>query len=185
MVARGEFRSDLYYRLNVFPVALPPLRARTEDIPALVEYFIEMFSRRFGKQIDRVPLDTMAAFRSYSWPGNVRELQNLVERAIILANDGVLANPFAVSEPQADASARGPTKLEDFERALILKALEEVGWVVGGPNGAAVRLGLKRPTLLYRMKKLQIERPARSFTREKVPFTEQEPFQDCDQASSF
>lgn len=118
MAAQGEFRSDLYYRLNVFPISLPPLRARSEDIPALVEYFVEIFSRRLGTQIESIPLEAMGAFQPYSWPGNVRELQNLVERSVILANSGVLANPlagpenpFPASVPQAVASAAGSTKL--------------------------------------------------------------------------
>lgn len=186
MVARGEFRSDLYYRLNVFPIVLPPLRARTEDIPALVQYFVEIFSRRFGKQIVSIPKATMDAFRSYPWPGNVRELQNLVERAMILANDGVLANPFDASEPQAAPSPRastpGLTKLDAYERALIIRTLEESGWVVGGPNGAAARLGLKRPTLIYRMKKLQIERPERSDARLNLASTPK-LCQDYDEAA--
>jgi transcriptional regulator with GAF, ATPase, and Fis domain len=169
MVAQGEFRSDLYYRLNVFPILLPPLRARCEDVPALVEYFVEIFCRRLGKEIERIPLETMAAFQSYSWPGNVRELQNLVERAVILADDGVLANPLAASVPQAVSSAAGPTKLKDLERAFIVQTLEEAGWVVGGPDGAAAKLGLKRTTLLHRMKMLQIEKPTRSAVRLKLP----------------
>jgi transcriptional regulator with GAF, ATPase, and Fis domain len=165
MVAHGEFRSDLYYRLNVFPISLPPLRARTEDIATLVEYFAAMFSRRFGKQIDSIPSETMAAFQSYSWPGNVRELQNLVERSVILADDGVLANPFGTSAPEplaTDAASikSSETKLTDMERAFILKTLDEVGWKVGGSNGAAARLGLNRTTLIHKMKKLQIRRPA-------------------------
>jgi transcriptional regulator with GAF, ATPase, and Fis domain len=159
MAAQGEFRSDLYYRLNVFPIGLPPLRARSEDIPALVDYFVGIFSRRMGKPIDRIPWETVTAFQSYSWPGNVRELQNLVERAVILADDGVLADPFAQSAPQSVPSTAVPTSLRDVERALIVQALVEVGWVVGGGNGAAAKLGLKRTTLLHRMKKLQIERP--------------------------
>jgi transcriptional regulator with GAF, ATPase, and Fis domain len=185
MVSRGEFRSDLYYRLNVFPILLPPLRARTEDIPALVEYFVEMFSRRFGKQIDSIPSETMVAFQSYPWPGNVRELQNLVERAMILANDGVLANPFtgSDSQPVPTARASGLTKLEDFERALIVKTLEEVGWVVGGPNGAAARLGMKRPTLIYRMKKLQIDRPMQSHAPLKMQRSNPDHCEDYDQAA--
>jgi transcriptional regulator with GAF, ATPase, and Fis domain len=173
MVAQAEFRSDLYYRLNVFPILLPPLRERSEDIPALVEYFVKIYSRRFGKPVHRIPFETMAAFHSYSWPGNIRELQNLVERAIILGNDGMLANPFAASSPetaaraleQSVATTRNPTKLDDLERNLIVQTLEEVGWVIGGPNGAATKLGMKRPTLIYRMKKLQIERPTRSYVR--------------------
>jgi DNA-binding NtrC family response regulator len=115
-----------------------------------------------GKQIDSIPLETMAAFRSYSWPGNIRELQNLVERALILADDGVLANPFAGSAPQTVPDAEAPTKLRDLERAFIVQTLEEVGWVVGGGKGAAAKLGLKRTTLVHKMKKLQIERPTLS-----------------------
>jgi transcriptional regulator with GAF, ATPase, and Fis domain len=175
MVAQGEFRGDLYYRLNVFPILLPPLRARSEDIPALVEHFVRIFSRRVGKQIDSIPLETMAAFQSNSWPGNIRELQNLVERAVILADDGVLANPFAGSSLPAVASATGPTKLRDIERAFIMRTLEEVGWVVAGPNGAAAKLGLKRTTLMQRMKKHQIERPARSGRQPEVAADEPKP----------
>jgi transcriptional regulator with GAF, ATPase, and Fis domain len=164
MVKRNEFRSDLYYRLNVFPISLPPLRARSEDIPALVEYFVGMFSRRIGEQIDRIPSEIMAAFQSYAWPGNIRELQNLVERAVILSNDGVLANPLSISTEQGSPSAASPgnpseTKLTDMERLFILQTLDEVGWKVGGPNGAAARLGLNRTTLIHKMKKLQIKRP--------------------------
>ena len=159
MANQNEFRSDLYYRLNVFPVQLPPLRARTEDVPALVEYFVGIFSRRMGKQIDSIPPETMTAFQSYSWPGNVRELQNLVERAVILANGGVLANPISDSDIQTAAAPSGSTKLRDHERALIVQTLDDVGWVVGGPGGAAAKLGLNRTTLIHRMKKLQIKRP--------------------------
>jgi transcriptional regulator with GAF, ATPase, and Fis domain len=183
MAAQGEFRSDLYYRLNVFPILLPPLRARFDDIPALVEYFVGIFSRRLGKQIDSIPLEAVAAFRSYSWPGNVRELQNLVERAVILADDGVLANPFAGSASQAVVGDASPTKLRDLERAFIAQTLEEVGWVVGGPDGAAAKLGLKRTTLIHRMKTLQIERPERSEVRLKLPVTNLNHGRDFDRAA--
>lgn len=160
MVSRNQFRSDLYYRLNVFPVALPPLRARTEDISPLVTHFVEFYSRRMGKEIDNIPLETMEAFRSYSWPGNVRELQNLVERAVILANNGMLPNPLPASSQRPSVpNSVVPRTLRDSERALILQTLDEVGWVIGGPNGAATKLGLKRTTLIHRMKKLGIERP--------------------------
>jgi transcriptional regulator with GAF, ATPase, and Fis domain len=159
MVSQGEFRSDLYYRLNVFPIQLPPLRGRADDIPALVEYFVGIFSRRLGKQIISVPPETMAAFRSYSWPGNIRELQNLVERAVILANEGILPNPISELDPQAVTLPAASTKLRDLERTFIVQTLDEVGWVVGGPNGAAAKLGLNRTTLIHRMKKLQIKRP--------------------------
>jgi transcriptional regulator with GAF, ATPase, and Fis domain len=167
MISRSEFRSDLYYRLNVFPILLPPLRARSEDIPSLVEHFVRIYSRYFGKPIHTIPFETMAAFRSYSWPGNIRELQNLVERAIILGNDGMLANPFAAPGLENIARARDSRNLDDLQRAHILQTLEEVGWVVGGPNGAANKLGLKRTSLISRMKKLQIEKPAKSHVRLK------------------
>jgi len=190
MVDRGEFRGDLYYRLNVFPISVPPLRERSEDIPALVEYFVEMFGRRLGKQVDSIPLETMAAFQSYSWPGNIRELQNLVERAVILADDRVLANPLgaappqtAANAPQTIANAAGTTKLRDLERAFIAQTLEEVGWVIGGPKGAAAKLGLRRTTLLHRMKKLQIKRPLRTDERLKLPLTDQNHGPDRDQAA--
>jgi transcriptional regulator with GAF, ATPase, and Fis domain len=184
MVAQNQFRSDLYYRLNVFPIFLPPLRGRSEDIPALVEHFVEIYSRRFGKQIDSIPLETMAAFCSHSWPGNIRELQNLVERAMILANDGVLDNPFAASAPQTVASTANSRKLDEFERAHIVKTLAEVGWLVGGPHGAAAKLGLKRPTLIYKMKKLQIERPARNHMHLNVPLKNPNQWQGYDQNPS-
>jgi transcriptional regulator with GAF, ATPase, and Fis domain len=173
MANQGQFRSDLYYRLNVFPILLPPLRARSEDIPDLAEYFVGIFGRRMGKQIDNIPLETMAAFQSYSWPGNVRELQNLVERAVIMANDGVLANPFSASVPQPVDIASGPTKLVDLERAIIMRTLDEVGWVVGGPGGAAAKLGLNRTTLIHRMKKLEIKRPG--IARRSPEDTDYEP----------
>jgi formate hydrogenlyase transcriptional activator len=163
MVAQGEFRSDLYYRLNVFPILLPPLRSRREDIPALVERFVNVFSRRIRKQIDYVSPETMAGFQSYPWPGNVRELENMIERAVILANDGVLPNPLpttngAVLATPANVSPRVPTTLKDSERALILETLDATGWVIGGSKGAATLLGLKRTTLIHKMKKLGIER---------------------------
>jgi len=173
MVARNEFRSDLYYRVNVFPVFLPPLRDRREDIPALVTHFVNMFSRRIGKRIESIPPETMAAFKEYSWPGNIRELQNLIERAVILANHGVLPNPLQTSgsRPGTHSSAMaytpagpepvGPTTLRDSERALIIQTLEETGWVLGGVNGAATRLGIKRTTLIDKMKKHDIHRPSR------------------------
>jgi formate hydrogenlyase transcriptional activator len=165
MGARGQFRSDLYYRLNVFPILLPALRERREDIPALVTHFVKIFSRRMGKQIDSIPSEMMAAFQWHSWPGNIRELQNLVERAIILSRDGVLPNPLhkrqtsaivLSSKPQSSLSSMNS---EDSDRALIVETLEQVGWIVGGPGGAAAKLGLKRTTLLAKMKRLGISRP--------------------------
>jgi len=159
MVKRAAFRSDLYYRLNVFPVLLPPLRARREDIPDLVAHFVDVFGHRMDKQIEHIPPETMAALTSYHWPGNIRELQNLIERALILSNDGVLPNPLLTTETQAVAPSPPRTTLSDSERNLILQTLETVGWVIGGPNGAAAKLGLKRTTLIAKMQKLGISRP--------------------------
>jgi formate hydrogenlyase transcriptional activator len=163
MANRGEFRSDLYYRLNVFPVMLPPLRDRREDIPTLVNHFAEIYGRRMSRQIDHIPPATLSALTSYHWPGNIRELQNLIERAVILSKDGVLPNPLgaggtsAIGSPAA-AATPAPTTLKDSERILILQTLESAGWVIGGPNGAATKLGLKRTTLIHKMQKLGISR---------------------------
>ena len=160
MVNRGEFRSDLYYRLNVFPVLLPPLRERREDIPALVTHFVEILGRRMGREIEHIPAETMSALISYAWPGNIRELQNLIERAVILSNDGVLPNPLPTADADRRATIiRGATTLRDSERSLIQQTLEGVGWVIGGPKGAAAKLGLKRTTLIHKMHKLGIARP--------------------------
>ena len=161
MVRRNEFRSDLYYRLNVFPVLLPPLRARSTDIPALVAHFVEIFSRRMSKQIDDIPEETLSALCAYSWPGNVRELQNLIERAVILANDGILPNPLPATGTEPLTVPSTQTTLKDSERALILRTLDAAGWLIGGPTGAAAKLGLKRTTLISKMKKLGISRPGR------------------------
>ena len=172
MAARNEFRSDLYYRFNVFPLSLPPLRARREDIPALVVHFADTFGRRMGRYIRHIPAETMAAFSSYSWPGNIRELQNLVERAVIVAQDGVLPNPLpsapllvaatpSVQSVSRDTDPVVSMTLRDSERALILQTLELTGGRIGGPKGAAIKLGLNRTTLIYRMKKLGIYQPLR------------------------
>jgi formate hydrogenlyase transcriptional activator len=140
------------------------LRQRREDIPALVTHFVEKFSRRMGKEIEHIPAETLAALGSYEWPGNIRELQNLIERAVILANDGILPNPlpaapFPAAQPGKVIHAPAGTTLKDSERTLILRTLEAVRWVIGGPKGAAAKLGLKRTTLIHKMKKLEISRP--------------------------
>jgi transcriptional regulator with GAF, ATPase, and Fis domain len=160
MVKNGEFRSDLYFRLNVFPVQLPPLRERREDIPALVAHFVELLGRRVGRQIDHIPKETMLDLCAYDWPGNVRELQNLIERALILSEDGVLPNPLLTVGPLHISVVSTPTTLVDSERALILRTLEATGWVIGGRDGAAARLGLKRTTLIYKMQRHGISRPS-------------------------
>ena len=172
MVARNQFRSDLYYRLNVYPIVVPPLRERREDIALLVSHFVEVFSRRMGKQISNIPRETLDAFTSYSWPGNVRELQNLIERAVIRSDNGLLANPFATLDANLVGANPANTNLAalpsvqegtfwESQRAVILRALDASGWIVGGLRGAAARLGLKRTTLISKMKKLGISRPVR------------------------
>jgi transcriptional regulator with GAF, ATPase, and Fis domain len=168
MVARKEFRSDLYYRINVFPVALPPLRERRQDIPQLTSHFVEICARRMGKQIDHIPQDMLAAFTSYAWPGNVRELQNLVERAVINSDNGVLANPLVVSDSLSNAPVPARSTLSDSQRALILQTLQVTGWVIGGSGGAAARLGLKRTTLIAKMKKFGISRPVPTDDRDEL-----------------
>ena len=167
MVKRNELRSDLYYRLNVFPVVLPPLRQRRQDIELLVSHFVDVFSRRMGKRIDHIPPETLEAFTSYSWPGNVRELQNMIERAVIRSNNGFLPNPLPIPDanrsvepnPVRETPAQEGT-FKESQRALILRTLHAAGWIVGGPRGAAARLGLARTTLISKMKKLGISRPA-------------------------
>jgi formate hydrogenlyase transcriptional activator len=161
MVKRNEFRSDLYYRLNVFPIPLPPLRARREDIPALVEHFVDIYARRMGKQIDQIAPETMSELTSYVWPGNIRELQNFIERSVIVSSGNVLQPPLSSLKVAAAAESQGAVTLEDAERDHIRKILEQTRWVVAGPNGAAARLGIKRSTLYFRMQKLGISRPSR------------------------
>ncbi|MGC1781507.1 MAG: sigma 54-interacting transcriptional regulator [Acidobacteriaceae bacterium] len=159
MVKRNEFRNDLYYRLNVFPVELPPLRERREDIVPLMMHFVDMYCRTMHKTIEHIPPETVSSFVSYSWTGNIRELQNLVERAVILSNDGVLHNPLHKAEVRPITYFS--EKLRDSERALLMETLESVGWVIAGANGAAARLGLPRTTLIAKMKRLGISKRER------------------------
>jgi len=177
MVNLNEFRSDLYYRLNVFPVLLPPLRERRDDIRDLVLHFVELFSRRIGKQIEQIPETTMAAFSAYDWPGNIRELQNLVERAVIRSDNGVLPNPLPASPPNKSpsdlpaaherdkpveqcliADAKGMDSLEEIQRQHILRVLKRTGWVISGPAGAGAILDLHPNTLRSLMNRLGIRR---------------------------
>jgi formate hydrogenlyase transcriptional activator len=161
LVAERKFRSDLYYRLNVFPINVPPLRDRAEDIPLLVHFFANRFAQQMKKKIQSVPKETMAALVSYNWPGNIRELQNLVERGVILSRGSTLEIPLAELKraTRATTQVNTSTTLESVERDHILRILSETRWVIGGPAGAAARLGMNRTTLNHRMRKLGISRP--------------------------
>jgi formate hydrogenlyase transcriptional activator len=161
MVAEKQFRSDLYYRLNIFPIEVPALRERSEDIPRLVRHFVQHFAQQMNKVIETIPSDTMRALTRYSWPGNIRELQNLIERAVILSTGTVLRVPLEnlrTRTMQAQEAGKQQT-LEQAEREHILAAVKDSKWVLSGPNGAATRLGVNRSTLQFRMKKLGIARP--------------------------
>jgi len=171
MVAAQTFRADLFYRLNVFPVHVPPLRERPDDIPLLVRYFAQQYARRMGKTLTTIPADTMQTLIQYAWPGNIRELQNVIERAVILSPEPVLQVPCSELTPQAAEARPRPHEtpalagrppirnvLEEAERQHILQALEETRWVVAGPQGAAARLGLPRSTLQRRIQQFGLTR---------------------------
>lgn len=158
-----SFREDLYYRLNVFPITIPPLRERPEDIPPLVTHFTQRAADRFGKEIESIPSEVMEQFMCYPWPGNVRELQNFIERSVILTRGSILDPPMDELKPKQNLPKRPSENvtLHDMEREHIIQALRASNWVVGGPRGAAMRLGLKRTALIYRIQKLGIScRPA-------------------------
>jgi transcriptional regulator with GAF, ATPase, and Fis domain len=159
MVQAKRFRADLYYRLNVFPITLPPLRERKEDIPLLTEYFVRQFGERQGKSIDHIPDEVMDALKGYGWPGNIRELQNVIERSVILTSGRELQVPIA-ELTRSEIQDNDIRTLEDANRAHIKATLRETNWVVGGLNGAAARLGMHRTTLISRMRKLGISRAA-------------------------
>src|SRR5262249_27582667 len=162
MVEERQFRADLYYRLNVFPVTLPPLRERRKDIPDLVRYFVGKYAAQMGKRIDTIPTDAMDTLLQYDWPGNIRELQNFIERAVILSSGSVL-HP-AIGELKVPISTPGsgdkknPDSLVNAEREHIMQVLRETEWVLGGAGGAAARLGIPRTTLIYKMRRLGIPR---------------------------
>jgi formate hydrogenlyase transcriptional activator len=158
MVAEKRFRGDLYYRLNVFPILMPPLRERPEDIPLLVRYFTQKYGRLMKKEIRTVPADVLSALGKYHWPGNIRELENFIERAVILSPGSELRVSLAELKNAAAVPSNGATTLEAAEREHILRILKETNWIVGGPAGAAARLGMKRTTLQSRMKNLGIAR---------------------------
>lgn len=158
MVEDGQFRSDLYYRLRVFPLNVPPLRDRRGDIPILVRYYVDKYAKRLNRRIDTIPTQAMEVFCAYHWPGNVRELQNFIERAVILSPGPTLRAPLAElrEETVQSAQLKLGTFFEKVEREQVLRAIKESNWVIGGPNGAAARLGMKRTTLAYRIRKLNI-----------------------------
>jgi formate hydrogenlyase transcriptional activator len=163
MVADGRFRSDLYYRLNVFPVVLPPLRERREDIPMLARHFTQRFARRMGRRIQSIPSSVVNALARYPWPGNIREMQNVIERAVILSRGPELEIPVSEFKQQTKAVPvalpSSFSTLEEAEREHILRVLGETNWIIGGSAGAASRLGMKRTTLQSKMRKLGIARP--------------------------
>jgi formate hydrogenlyase transcriptional activator len=160
MVRDREFREDLYYRLNVFPIYLPPLRERKADIPELVEHFVQQFADSMGKTVETIPEATMRALVRHSWPGNIRELQNYIERGVILSNDGIFEPGLLETCEPPEPEIVNPT-LEEKIRGEIIAACESAKWRLGGPEGAAARLGLKRTTLFHKMRRLGIARPAR------------------------
>jgi len=158
MVREGNFRSDLYYRLHVFPLSVPPLRERRDDIPLIVRHYVEKYAKRMNRRIESIPANTMEAMTNFAWPGNVRELQNFIERAVILTPGPSLRAPLDELQelPTIKLSPSSLSTLEEVEREHVVRALRESNWVTGGPGGAAARLGMKRTTLAYRIRKLGI-----------------------------
>ena len=157
-IKQGNFREDLYYRLNVFPITIPPLRKRREDIPILVNYFVRKFGKKIGKPIESVSQNIIDAFKDYRWPGNVRELENVIERAIITTPDSKLVLSEGLPKQTSNSAKSDIATLDENERQHIIKALESTNWQVSGEKGAAKLLGIKRTTLEARMKKLNIEK---------------------------
>jgi transcriptional regulator with GAF, ATPase, and Fis domain len=161
MIADKQFRSDLYFRLNVFPITLPPLRERREDITDLVNVFVSRFSARMNRRIESIPDETLQELKRYDWPGNIRELQNFIERSVILSKGSTLQAPVeSLTQTIANATRpSGPVTLEEAETMHIIRVLDQLNWVVGGPKGAAEKLGMKRTTLIATMRRLGITRP--------------------------
>jgi chemotaxis protein methyltransferase CheR len=157
-VRKGRFREDLWYRLNVFPITVPPLRDRLQDIPLLVTYYVGKIARRLGRSVEVVPVSVMDALQQYHWPGNIRELENVIERAVINSSGPKLRLADSLKSPQPDL-ARSERTLADVERDHIVRILTQVNWKVSGKNGAAEILGLDRSTLRARMRKLKIQKP--------------------------
>jgi len=174
LVSKKLFRADLFYRLNVIPIWLPPLRERVPDIPLLTEFFVAKFSSRFNKTIDSIPDEVVEVLKAHDWPGNIRELQNFIERAVIFSPGSVLRLPLGLKQTFTQRSESVSRTLADADRDHILEILEQTGWMIGGQDGAANRLGLPRTTLIYKMRKLGIEtrrssreRPIRQLTDEQ------------------
>jgi formate hydrogenlyase transcriptional activator len=174
LVNKKLFRADLFYRLNVIPLCLPPLRERLQDIQPLAEFFVAKFAARFNKTIDSIPDDVVEILKAHDWPGNIRELQNCIERAVLYSPGSVLRLPLGLSQAVKQSSESTSRTLADADREHILETLEQANWLIGGQDGAAVRLGLPRTTLIYKMRKLGIEvrqsqgaRPIRQLTDER------------------
>jgi formate hydrogenlyase transcriptional activator len=161
MIGSGQFRTDLYYRLNVFPITVPPLRDRAEDIPVLARHFMMRYARRLGKTVETIPPEAIRPLIRYPWPGNVRELEHFIERAVILSDGPILqAPPLESKAPSQSVEAPKGSTLAEVEREHIFRVLRETNGIIGGPRGAAARLGLKRTTLAARMRKLGVSREA-------------------------
>ena len=158
-VNEGRFRQDLWYRLNVYPITVPPLRDRIEDMPLIVKHCVDKFARKLGKNITKIPEQVVKDLQSYSWPGNIRELENILERALINTSGSTLQLPEGLSQLAQASSPEGFESLHDMERDYIARVLEKTGWKISGKNSAAEILGLHRNTLLARMKKLDIHKP--------------------------
>jgi formate hydrogenlyase transcriptional activator len=157
LVSRKLFRADLFYRLNVIPICLPPLRERVQDIPALTEFFVAKFAAALNKPIDVIPDEVIAVLKAHDWPGNIRELQNFIERAVLFSPGSVLRLPLDLNQTVRQSSESAARTLADADREHILETLNQTGWLIGGQDGAANRLGLPRTTLIYKMRKLGIE----------------------------